>query len=143
MAINKKQLKQAQKRRARRPEPTIAIAPSMEVKASERNRLTHTNPHLMLSLETFLIEKAERYEEIDDSVLAASLRCVVRSLKPKTEWTQIVTDALHRWQSMQDDTEQAQLAMRVIHQSIETRSDCKPGTYSYILYASKFLKQAS
>ena len=40
MAINKKQLKQAQKRRARRPEPTIAIAPSMEVKASERNRLT-------------------------------------------------------------------------------------------------------
>ena len=145
MALSKKQrqkLKQADKRRSRRPEPTITIAPSMKFKASERNRLTNTNAGLMLSLETLLIEEAERNVDIDDGVLATSLRCAVRSLEPKTETTQVVTESLQRWLSVQDDVQQGQLAMRIIHESIQTRSDCQPGTYSYILYASKFLKKS-
>lgn len=146
MALSKKQrqkLKLADKRRARRPEPTISIAAPMTVKNSERNRLTNTNPGMLLSLESLLVEEAERNAEIDDAVLAAALRSVAQSKEPKTELIGTVVDALHRWQSVQDDNLQTGLAMRVIHESIRKHSDGKSGSYGYILYASTFVKNAA
>ena len=145
MALSKKQrhkLKLAGKRRDRRPEPTITVAPSMSVKRSERDRLTNSNPEMMMSLESLLIGESERNAEIDDAILAKALRMVVRSKEPTAATVQVVVESLQRWQSDQDDAEQTQLAMRVIHESIETRSDCQPGTRSYIAYASRFIRRA-
>ncbi|MGB7347992.1 MAG: hypothetical protein WBD20_27455 [Pirellulaceae bacterium] len=145
MALSKQQrhqLKLSQKRRQRRPEPTVTIAASMDVKNSERNRITQSNPKLMLGLETLLVEEAQRDESVDDAVLATALRCAVQGKESSSETVQAVVDELKRWQFAQDNAEETQLAMRVIHESIQTRSDCQPGQRNYISFATSFVQNA-
>ena len=145
MALSKKQrhdLKLAEKRRSRRAQPSIGFAKPMKVSNRERSRLTETNPRLMLRLETLLVEEAERDDQIDDSVIASALRCVVQEREPETELVEWVVSALVRWQMMEDQNLDTDLAMRVIYQSARTHSDCQQGDYGYLIYASSFVKSA-
>ena len=144
MALNKKQrhqLKLSAKRRDRRPEQTIEMARPMTVKHAERERITRSNAGMLLRLETLLVEEAERDAKIDDGVLAAALRCVVQRKESPSEFASVVMDAIERWRFMEENDKQTEVAMRVIYNSIKTHSECGPGDYSYLIFASQFVKQ--
>ena len=144
MALSKKQrhaLKLADKRRSRRPEPTAQIASPIKATAGERNFITNTNPKVLLRLEQLLVDQAERDESIDDHAIANSLRCCIQQKSPQSETIKPIVSAIADWIDLEDDDETSNLAMRVVYQSIKRRSNCKPGDYDYLMYASAFVKQ--
>lgn len=146
MALSKKQRHQlslASKRRARRPQPTLEFTRPMTVGNRERNRATQTNAPMMLRLETVLVEAAERNDKIDDGALATALRCVVQRKDSPSEIVTSVMEAIEGWRYLEENDEQTDVVMRVIYNSIKTHSECEPGDYHYLVYASAFVKHAT
>lgn len=143
MALSEKrrhQLKLAAKRRSRRPQPSIVVAEPMKVKHRDRLSLTNSNPHLLLGLETLLVSQARASAGVDDRLAAQALRCLVQHQPVPPEIPDFLLDALQAWIEANRDAPFA-LAMRIVYESIQTRSTCQPGEQSYLNYARKFISR--
>ena len=100
------------------------------------------NVEMLMRLEKLLVSEAERDAAIDDHTLVRALQKMIEgsAVRP-SESAAPIADALHQWRFVEDDDRRTELAMRLIKQSIENRSGCQQGDYSYLIYASAIVKR--
>ncbi|MEZ6135943.1 MAG: hypothetical protein R3C53_13655 [Pirellulaceae bacterium] len=138
-----KQLKQAQKRRDRRPEPQIILhEEKLTVSNGQRSRFTNQHAPMLAAVERALQAAYRQDPELDDPQIAKALEC---AFAPSSH----VPKSFRKcWSSLPSHPNSTKLmkttgrvAMRIIHESVQTHSN-GPGSRKYLDYAARFLKRA-
>lgn len=149
MGFSKKQLhelKLAQKRRERRPEPKIELPVQLKVSHREREQITGSHPMVLLGIEKRLAAAGAASPTVDDSHVKQALLLAIRKKEAAEEGP--VKEILTSLNALGDDCfepeddEPFNLALRVIYDSVIKHSTFAPGERNYINFAKRFAAQA-
>lgn len=146
MALSKKhlqQLKSTMRRRDARPVSTYQPPVSLEISRRDRDQITNSNPKLLLSIESLIVNMAGRFPQMVDEDVKQALIAVIRQHNvsgdgPVPSLVQELTALLERQANLGDSGEQGLMALRAILSSVETRSG-QIGTRHYLDYAASFV----
>lgn len=148
MTLNEKQrqqLKMAQKRRERRPEPrTVMNELPLKLKRAVLDRFTSRCAHLLLAVELALQAACAEDSSLDDQLLMQALGCAIRDRQPASEQLSCVlvklAIAAEESGGVADDWK---TALQAVYTSAEIHYDGHANSRNYIRYAASFLARRS
>jgi hypothetical protein len=139
-----KELRKAEKRRLRRPQPEIVDLSPLTVKPRERDRFTQRAPMLLLSVEKTLAAASRNDPQLDDSHVAAALVCAIRDTHHDSETiSQLLANLELAASESGASPDDWRIALRVIYTSLTNVSSGKSGSHQYLDKAKSFVQQAS
>ena len=146
MARKPKWLDEARRQAARRAkiQPSTMDAPRLSVSRSERDAITNSHAHLLLAIESTIVAAREGNDDLDDRTVRNVLEALIKGSALVAENAKLLAEALRMMREQAfpvgDDTWHS--ALRVIRDSVRTRSECRPGDTDYLRYAQKFVGAA-
>ena len=130
--------------RKRQHQPRPMAVPTGNVRNDRRDEITASYPKLLLAIEAALLDAWGEASGVDDHWVHLGLIGAMRSDPPDHPCSWLVFSKLDtlraRWSDM--DHEAWRDALRVIDQSVRTRSSLKHGNRSYLSYAAAFVAEA-
>jgi len=131
--------------RRRRERPRPHAVPTGDVRSDRREEITHNHANLLFDIESLLVDCWRQIEGIDDHWTHVGLVAAMRDDPPDHPTPCVVFDALKGMRSLREeiDSEVWLDALRVVDQSLRTRSSLRHGDCSYLSFATAFLAEAA
>ena len=147
MALSAKKLQELMKEKRRRdklpPRPVIIEPVSLTLKPRELSRITEQCSHVLLAIETSLVQSARELAMVDDLVVKQALTCLIRHTASEGEpVTSIVSRLEAVRESLTVNDEDWSMSLRAICNSVIQHCRGNTGEFSYLTHARKFLIQA-
>jgi len=148
MALSAKKLQEVMKEKRRRdklpPRPVIAELVPLTLKSRERNQITDRCSHVLLAIETVLVQSARDQSTIDDEIVKQGLACSIRKSPAESEAVSYVVCQLEKARpELNVSDEDWLLALRAICTSVIDHRNGKTGSFSYLIQARRFLDKAN
>ena len=134
-------LKKAEKRRTRRPVPSVAPPAKLTAPAKMENRMMSYAPDVLQNIEFALVTAYRECDGIDDAVVAATLRAAIRGESPDDPLVQAVMQVLDGiCRSRPDVSDELWTdGLRVVYSSVCRHSERKTGDVDYLEFVVPFL----
>ena len=148
MALSAKKLQEVMKEKRRRdklpPRPVIAEPIPLTLKPRELRQVSDRCSHVLLAIESTLVQCARELSLVDDEIARQGLACLIRQTQTESEGVAFVISRL-------EDTRQASnvdehdwvMALRAICTSVLNYCNRKAGSMSYLTYARAFVARAN
>ena len=148
MALSAKKLQEVMKEKRRRdklpPRPVIAELVPLTLKPRELNQITDRCSHVLLAIETTLVQCARELSLVDDEIVRQGLACLIRQTPTESEGVAFVISQLEVTRDASKVDEQDwNLAMRAICTSAINHGKRNAGSMSYLTSARAFVSKAN
>jgi hypothetical protein len=126
-------------------QPSTSATHRLSASNSERHAVTNSHADLLLAIESTAVAAYQDDTGIDDRTVRDVLEALIKGSAPTAEHARLLYDALlmMREQGFRVADETWHSALRVIRDSVRTRSRCAPGDTNYLRYAQQFVRRAS
>lgn len=149
MTLNKKQrqqLKSTMKRRELRPVSSYEPPATLKITPRERDRITRTNPGMLLGIESLIVKTWNTVPELDDHDVEQALISVIQRTQlsaegPAQKLAQTLRERNELFTQDAIPDEDWLMALRAILSSVKTRMG-ETGSRDYLNYANQFIAAA-
>lgn len=140
------QLKSTIKRRAMRPASSYEPPATLKISRRDRDRITRTNPTLLLGLESLIVNTWKVVPELDDHDVEQALTASILGKQlsddgPAQQLAQALQEKSEIFNGDAAVDEDWMMALRTILDSVQTRREARESR-SYLIYAREFVAAA-
>jgi hypothetical protein len=136
-----RELKKAEKRRARRPVPKVMAPQSLSAPGNVERRMMNSYQSVLQNIEFALVSAYRDHESVDDAVVAQTLRAAILRTSPDDPAVRIALAVLNGIRDMRSDVPDEVWidGLRVVYNSVGRHSRCRHGETDYLDFVAEFL----
>ena len=148
MALSAKKLQEVMKEKRRRdklpPRPVIAELTPLTLKPRELRQITDRCSHVLLAIESTLVQCARERSLVDDEIVRQGLACLIHQTQSESEGGAFVISRLEvTRQGSNVDEHDWVMALRAICTSVLNHCNRSAGSMSYLTSARAFVAKAN